>query len=269
MKPSLLHQLIKVEELAKSVDFNLQALKSSNVGCHTRDMEVSLQKFSALSSQCRFSTQDGLGAILDGPNSSSGRDQIESKMDEMDDDFAGYLHLQKNLNELHVSNPDLFPRLEVSLKDETSDGTGKRIKFVWDNRPVVGWRQQIRLKLVGKSRGKLEVGYSSMTTNKGKKYRNIDELSTVLRESGQFHLKDKFEFQAVYCVCQTPEEPTRPFLECAYGQCGCNAWVHPECVGLGTRSEEELQKMSTIICPFCSFFLEGSSQLVKQSKNVK
>jgi hypothetical protein len=51
------------------------------------------------------------------------------------------------------------------------------------------------------------------------------------------------------------------FIECSYGKAGCNTWVHPQCVGLGYKTKEEIQQMKKIICPFCVAYLEGSGQL--------
>ena len=53
----------------------------------------------------------------------------------------------------------------------------------------------------------------------------------------------------------------RSYIECSFGHAGCNRWIHPECVGLGARSEQELTLLPRVICPFCAHYLEGVGQL--------
>ena len=42
---------------------------------------------------------------------------------------------------------------------------------------------------------------------------------------------------------------------------GCNGWIHPTCVGLGPKTEEELREMGKFTCPFCVTYLEASGEI--------
>lgn len=254
----------KFNEIANAVDINLKALENTPMEHgHSKDMSTSLLKVNSLFSQyTKIDNQELVEVRGDTSHVRNGKAKQG-----LDFEYAGFTQLQSHLKNLRESYPDLIPMLEVVLKEDLVEGISKRVTFVRENFPIIGWKQHLRLRLSGKTKGRLDVAYSNNLYFKGKKCHNYGDLLVALQELGQIDTKDKFEFRPVYCVCQTPEDPTRPFIECAFGQCGCNAWIHPECVGLGTRSEAELKKMKSIICPFCSQFLEGSFHMANFAKS--
>jgi hypothetical protein len=102
----------------------------------------------------------------------------------------------------------------------------------------------------------------TQTTEQGRRLKSRQALAEYLARSNLLAaLLTRFDFHKVYCVCHTTEDNSRPYLECSYGFAGCNQWVHPECVGLGRRSNEECSLLPRVVCPFCSHYLRGAGEL--------
>ncbi len=242
----------KLDELTKNLGTNLTALKSSELRGHTRCIEEGLQKVSAIFTQ-----------FIEAKSNFMTEKDVKPHSLECDPEYLGLFHLKNELDKARNRYPYLIPRLEIYVQDQIDhrNPTRKRAAFIRDNFPLFGWQQHIIVTLSAGKRPGIYYTYGKKT------FKTRMDLAHTLQEMNQLHLLDKFNFDDVYCVCQKPEDPTRPFMECAYGHCGCNAWVHPECVGLGTRSEEELKVMTSIVCPYCSFFLEGSSKLSSLCSN--
>eukprot|EP01036_Dinobryon_divergens_P034584 gene34584-44712_t len=72
-----------------------------------------------------------------------------------------------------------------------------------------------------------------------------------------------FDFSRVlYCICHRPlNKSAAKYIKCSLGKYGCNGWMHPACVGLGDKSQSELNSMKYITCPFCTVYLEGSGDI--------
>ena len=131
--------------------------------------------------------------------------------------------------------------------------------YCYDNTPVEGWRREVSIRRSGKTKGGIDIHY--VTPDKKRRFRSRQELQSYLnRISASVDFINKFDFRSVFCVCQQCEDHNRSYLECSYGFAGCNHWIHPECVGLGVRTEEELALMPRVICPYCAAYLEGTGE---------
>jgi hypothetical protein len=132
--------------------------------------------------------------------------------------------------------------------------------YCYDNTPAEGWRREVAIRMSGKSRGSTDIHY--VTPDKSRRFRSRQELQSYLsRMSTSADFINKFDFRAAFCTCHQNEDHSRSYLECSYGLAGCNRWVHPECVGLGVRSEQELALMPKVVCPLCTAYLESTGQL--------
>jgi hypothetical protein len=132
--------------------------------------------------------------------------------------------------------------------------------YCYDNTPAEGWRREVAIRMSGKSRGSVDIHY--VTPDKRRRFRSRQELQSYLsRFAASVDFIHKFDFRAVFCLCHNNEDTRRSYLECSYGLAGCNRWVHPECVGLGVRSEQELSLMPKVICPCCAKYLEGTGEM--------
>ena len=68
--------------------------------------------------------------------------------------------------------------------------------------------------------------------------------------------------RVVYCICHRPvDKIAAKYIKCSLGKYGCNGWMHPSCVGLGDKTQSELNSMKYITCPFCTVYLEGSGDI--------
>lgn len=208
------------------------------------------------------------------PKSSSSSNIIEEDVLRHPEKYSpqqrGFLRIKQYLAKLESKMPELVPSVTIKcLKDSNGNDTSSisNVVFKYNNNPMSGWKKEVKLRMAGKTKGKFDVSYIN------EKYeRRLSSKGEVLQfvEEEKLHpsIGEKFDFRSVFCVCQTSEDPCRNFIECSYGFCGCNAWIHPECVGLGARSEEDLQKMKKAICPFCSYYLEGAGQIDQFSKDT-
>ena len=134
------------------------------------------------------------------------------------------------------------------------------VAYCYDNTPTEGWRREVAIRMSGKSKGNVDIHY--VTPDKRRRFRSRPELHSYLsRTTNSSSFINNFDFRTVFCMCHTPEDSRRSYLECSFGLAGCNRWLHPECVGLGSRSEQELALMPRVVCPYCTSFLEGTGEL--------
>ena len=133
--------------------------------------------------------------------------------------------------------------------------------YCFDNTPSEGWRREVAIRMSGKSRGSTDIHY--VTPDKRKRFRSRQELSTHLARtnSNSMSFLNSFEFRSAFCLCHEPEDNSRSYVECSYGLAGCNRWLHAECLGLGSRSEQELALMPKVICTYCAAYLKGTGEL--------
>jgi len=133
--------------------------------------------------------------------------------------------------------------------------------YCFDNTPAEGWRREVAIRMSGKSKGSTDIHY--VTPDKRKRFRSRQELSLYLARtnSNSMSFLNSFEFRAAFCLCHEPEDNSRSYVECSYGLAGCNRWLHAECLGLGSRSEQELALMPKVICPYCAAYLKGTGEL--------
>lgn len=139
--------------------------------------------------------------------------------------------------------------------------------FSYPDTPFPGWRRDFSLRQSGQDPGALDSIYSPPTgTRKLRTKGDITQylLSNHLPES----LINQFETRSVYCVCHQPQLEDRTYLECSYGRGGCHGWLHPECVGLSGMTESEMKAIE-VICPLCTFFLDGLPDSEKKFKNKR
>jgi len=163
----------------------------------------------------------------------------------------GFNKLRRNLKR---SNSSMY----LTVGDAGRGGGFSHAAFCYDG-PMPGWTREVSVRVAGKSRGELDVHFVS---EQGKRLKSRQALAEYLARSNLLAaLLTRFDFHKVYCVCHTTEDNSRPYLECSYGFAGCNQWVHPECVGLGRRSNEECSLLPRVVCPFCSHYLRGAGEL--------
>jgi len=169
--------------------------------------------------------------------------------------YRGFVALKEFLSNLQTNHP--IPSVEIRSRFiENNDVLVTGVSFCYENSPVKGWRKELMLRMNGKTRGKLDTYFQN--PQRTRKFRSRADLQVYFeKERIPLGNLNKFNFQVVFCVCQSREDSSRHYLECSYGKCGCNTWIHPECVGLGYRTEEELHHMDKVICPLCSVYLDG------------
>jgi hypothetical protein len=199
-------------------------------------------------------------------------------------EYRGYIALREFLKKQTIRPvPQLTLRFKTSSNSSSSSSSQQQqsqekiltgVSFLYENDPYPGWTKEILLKLTGKNKGNLIISYFNHYDTT-RKFTNHEEIrSFFIQESNKLpFLKDqgieKFDFSSVFCICQKKEDPFRNYVECSYGKCGCNTWIHPECVGLGSRSEKELKDFHKVICPFCSIYLMGIDPLIAHNQEQK
>jgi hypothetical protein len=186
----------------------------------------------------------------------------------------GIINIARNLETIYGANY-VQGYMQMTLRDRwVSDewhhlGCANPV-FSYLNDTLPGWRRDITLN-IGKSQGTLLSSY--MPPDGSRRVKSKHDLKLYL-ESHETTLEELFranlqpyvlsseamprtlELKTVYCVCHQPAMKG-PYLECSYGFCGCQGWVHPECVGLGPMTEEEMEEIESVVCPLCTCYLEG------------
>ena len=146
---------------------------------------------------------------------------------------------------------------------ELRDPTNRKVTnaaYCYDNTPFEGWRKEISVRMSGKSQGTLDIHY--IAKNRKRRFRSKNDIMNYLTQNNLPLIDiNKFEFRSVFCVCHSIEDTSRSYLECSFGKTGCNRWVHPECVGLGVRTEQELKLLPRVTCPFCTAYLSGNQEM--------
>lgn len=167
------------------------------------------------------------------------------------------------IRELIAQNKSALPNVE--LRDPETRKT-TNAAYCYDDTPIEGWRKEISVRMSGKSQGSLDIHYIAKSTNR--RFRSQNEIARYLSQNNLPLIDIKrFEFRSVFCVCHSTEDSSRSFLECSFGRTGCNRWMHPECVGLGCRTEHELKLLPRVTCPFCSAYLTDTGDLSNLSLN--
>jgi hypothetical protein len=163
-----------------------------------------------------------------------------------------------------VANSNLYKcSVQASLLEVANDqwpaGAHNPV-FCYEDNPFPCWRKEISLRLSGKSMGATTVYFIPPVG--GRRIRTKDELNSyLLKNNLSLSLASRFEFNSSYCVCQTRENKSCTYIECSFGKGGCNGWLHSRCVGMGECDAATLDKMPSVICPFCAAYLKGSGQL--------
>lgn len=166
--------------------------------------------------------------------------------------FAGiarklpYMHpAEVNMTLWGIESFDQWPSLVVSTNPSYS----------YEDNPLPGWTKNIGVRMGGKGQGSLEITYSP--PERTRRMRSKMEIQAYFTKYNLPNsLVNRFDFRSVFCVCHTPEDKGS-YLECSFGRAGCNKWLHPQCVGLGRKKEGELRDMVTVVCPFCTVYLES------------
>lgn len=196
--------------------------------------------------------------------------------------IRGYQALQQYLEQLQSSGNPL-PTLILKMKRRNNALSDidelPTIMFSYAEEPVPGWTRLLYLRLSGKTKGKIDIHY--LPPSSSHRFRSRGDLHSYIKHSLPTKEGEKFmervSFSATFCVCQRPEHQhshmhsssphirsvQKHFVECSYGKCGCNGWIHPVCVGLGHCSEAEMRQLPRLICPFCSVYLEATGSLTQ------
>lgn len=184
--------------------------------------------------------------------------------------YSGYLELQKVLYNLR-KNLDLGRQIpEVLLVESVVDRSRSLTKviFRYEDDPCKGWTKDLELKLnfAKNSKNRLIPVYYYNDI----KCTNSNEAVDLIAKTNQpYSLINFFNFNNSFCICQRPEDEERKYIACSYAKCGCNSWLHPECIGMANENEEDYDK---ILCLFCAAYLKGSNELDKlypQNNNNK
>lgn len=191
-------------------------------------------------------------------DNSDNEDACESN----DSDFLnkeGFEYLRSHLSRMYPSN--IYMKIEngSSTCKECADSKASpsfRPSFCYFNDPFLGWTKEIAISISGKRKGKTSVSY--LPPDNKSKLTSLQEVETYFSsQNNKPQNLSSFKFSNLYCVCHSTEEFNRSFIECSFGFAGCRKWVHPECVGLGTLKEPQIQKIGKVICPLCAVYLDG------------
>jgi hypothetical protein len=168
---------------------------------------------------------------------------------------------------------------ESNLELQSRHFSNSKPAFVYFENPVSGWCKQILVSLSTRATSSLVTRYVDLES--GRKFDNESsvmkyfernpkrmkpfELNTLGSSSNVINnvCSSQFDFAPSFCICHARNDPAneRNFIQCAFGYAGCNRWVHPECVGLGVRSDSELPLLPRVVCPFCVTFLTAAGKL--------
>jgi hypothetical protein len=138
------------------------------------------------------------------------------------------------------------------------EGWSKNItnpSFCYEDVPFIGWRKDVSIQTHGKDVGNLKPSY--YFKKKNKKFFKVSELARFLSDERLPRaVLSRYDFRPVFCLCRQPDERNGTnFIQCEFGKAGCNGWIHPFCVGLGDKTQQELESLPRFICPLCEAYL--------------
>lgn len=178
----------------------------------------------------------------------------------------GIQNIQSNL--VKINNGHIKPQISIRIKAYDNQPSG--VSYIYTNNPLPGWKKEIIIRVSGKTRGRAEVQY----IHENRKLRNKTDLMTFVEKNPGFLSQIKlFEFKSTNCICHSfVSDGSRKRLKCQFGYCGCESFFHPECVGMGLKTNSQFNQLlkDSFICPFCTFYLEGTNMTNHhQFKNCK
>ena len=175
--------------------------------------------------------------------------------------MQGFAAVKDFMQSSRARCPCFFSMGDLGIQEGWST-SASNVAYYFEDCPLQGWRKEISIRMSGKSRGSTDIHY--IKPDRTGRLRARQDLQQYFTQNGiSLGMMSMFEFRSAFCVCHEPEDSDSSYLECSYGLAGCNRWLHPECVGLGLRVEEELQRMPPVICPLCANYLRGTGELEK------
>lgn len=179
--------------------------------------------------------------------------------------MSGFAEVKSLLQKKDVDSPSGRQRTPYVSLGELGIAEGwttsvTNAAYCYDHNPAEGWRREVSIRMSGKSRGSIDIHY--VTPDKTRRFRSRQDLQSYLTKiNASSNFINAFDFRTLFCLCHDNEDPSRSFVECSYGLAGCNKWLHPECIGLGRRTDKELELMPKVICPYCAAYLKGTGEL--------
>lgn len=158
-----------------------------------------------------------------------------------------------------------FNNVYVSLANENSTSSNmyqnsSKLFYNYPNCPIEGWTKRVISTLDASSSVGLALEFIHVETNTI--VRDKEGLKRICdRNLLRYDLISLFDFRHVFCICHEPEDLERTYIECSFGKSGCCGWVHPECVGLGFQTKDEVLEMDPVICPICVTYLENMKEI--------
>ena len=177
--------------------------------------------------------------------------------------MSGFAGIARNLSHMHPAEVNMTLWGVDSFDQWSSLVVSTNPSYSYEDNPLPGWSKNICVRMGGKNQGSLEITYSP--PERTRRMRSKMEIQSYFTKYNLPNsLVSRFDFRSVFCVCHTPEDGGS-YLECSFGRAGCNRWLHPQCVGLGKKKEGELRDMVTVVCPFCTVYLEsiGAKEYLK------
>jgi len=167
---------------------------------------------------------------------------------------------------------DPIPGPEGPSKRRRVAAVCRRPQYCYMNNPLEGWSKVVSVQLEAtkgrRPQGGTEVSYRAPLLLDGPRcsqtIRSNADLLQYMQTQGLAQLqsfqrlKRLVRFDSVFCVCHSPEDLSRNYIECSYGLTGCFGWLHPECVGLGPLSREQILQKAAVVCPRCAAFLRAT-----------
>lgn len=181
--------------------------------------------------------------------------------------MLGFAKIAKSLHTVHP-NPSVCVTLSGVKDTSLWPQLNSNPSFSYYDFPIHGWRKDVCVRMSGKTQGSLEIAYAP--PERQKRLKSKPEAMAYLSRTNDPHYQailERLDYRTVFCVCHQSERGG-PYIECSYGKAGCQGWVHPQCVGLGKKSEEELSQLGNIICPLCTLYLQGSMEEINSSDHL-
>jgi hypothetical protein len=201
----------------------------------------------------------------------------------------GFLEIQRHLASNNNSNSRFYLRMdsvEVEGEDNNEDGTAipQQIQiptYVWQDKPIFGWRKEVTVRVDGLSAGGIDVSYvppPSTTNNSNNNHNN--QQPTNIRNEAELKIaavthnlpqqvQGLFAYSArTTCFCQgciinkVKLGRRSKLIQCVYGKAGCNGWLHKECIEMCVGTAPKGHSLWTkAICPLCVKYLMGTGEL--------